>query len=135
MRYRGNSIEVQTAARETRKAPTPAEERLWQALRGNALGARFRRQHPVGRFILDFWCPAVRLAVEVDGDIHDLQQEQDELRTRELAFHDYHVVRFRNEEVLEDLPSVLQRIRAEIEARPNVPPSPAVREWGPGGEG
>jgi very-short-patch-repair endonuclease len=132
-RFRGNSIELQTAARAMRRQPTAAEDRLWQALRGEALGVRFRRQHPVGRFILDFWCPAAQLVVEVDGDVHDLQPERDAARTEALAAFDYHEVRFRNSEVLNDLPSVLQRIRAEISARTKVPPSPGSSGEGAGG--
>jgi very-short-patch-repair endonuclease len=133
VRFRGNSIEVQTAARAMRREPTIAEDRLWHALRGEALGVRFRRQHPVGRFILDFWCPAARLVVEVDGDIHDLQAERDAARTEALAGFDYHVIRFRNREVMEDLEDVLQRIRAEVSARAKVPPSPGSSGEGAGG--
>jgi very-short-patch-repair endonuclease len=132
-RYRNNSIELQEAARQMRKQPTVAEHVLWGALRGNKLGARFRRQHPVGRFILDFWCPEAKLAVEVDGGVHDEneQREQDALRTALLDQYGYQVVRFRNEEVLRDLPAVEARIRDEIAARGEVlPPSPAVREKG-----
>lgn len=91
-RIRKNSIELQTAARGMRKQPTPAEAHLWQALRGSALGVRFRRQHPVGRFILDFWCPEARLVVEVDGEIHEHQQERDTERTAMLELYDYHVI-------------------------------------------
>jgi very-short-patch-repair endonuclease len=90
---------------------TPAEQRLWQALQGRRLGGlRFRRQHPVGPFILDFYCPACRLVIEVDGGVHDGQVEYDEARTQQLAAHGYRVFRFRNEEVMTDLPAVLSRI-------------------------
>ena len=111
-RLRKNSIELQSAAREMRKEPTPAEKVLWTALRGRALGFRFRRQHPVGRFVLDFYCPIHKLVVEVDGEVHDSQPERDEERTAVIEAHGYRVVRFHNEEVLENLPSVLERIRA-----------------------
>jgi very-short-patch-repair endonuclease len=134
-RFRKNSIEVQTAARAMRKQPTPAEAVLWRELRGNALGVRFRRQHPVGRFILDFWCPAARLVIEVDGDIHDLRTERDAARTEMLVAFDYYEIRFRNEDVLNHLSDVIARIRAEVSARTQFSPSPAVRERGPGGEG
>lgn len=87
-RVRNNSIELQTAAREMRREPTPAEAVLWSALRGGRLGVRFRRQHPVGRFILDFWCAEAKLAIEVDGGIHDEQHDRDEART---DFLDYQV--------------------------------------------
>lgn len=133
-RQRHNTLETQIAAREMRREPTPAEEHLWQALRGSALGVRFRRQHPVGRFILDFWCPAARLAIEVDGDIHDLQQERDAERTAVLESFGYSVLRFRNEEVMQDRPSVLARIRAEVGARGvDLPPLLQFGRGGPGG--
>jgi very-short-patch-repair endonuclease len=113
-RLRKNSRELQTAAREMRREPTPAEDALWEALRGRRLDAlRFRRQHPVGRFVLDFYCPIHKLVVEVDGDVHDTQQERDAERTAVIEAHGYRVVRFRNEEVMQNLPRVLARIRAE----------------------
>ena len=91
---------------------TPAELALWQALRGKQLdGLKFRSQHPVGQFILDFWCPACRLAVELDGGAHEGQEQQDQACTEKLEEYGYRVIRFRNEEVLNDLPSVLERIR------------------------
>ena len=132
-RVRNNSIELQMAAREMRKEPTPAERVLWQALRGSRLGQRFRRQHPVGRFILDFWCAEAKLAVEIDGESHDSDErkELDALRTALLDQHGYQVIRFSNEEVLQDLASVEARIRDAIAARTEMlPPSPAVREKG-----
>jgi very-short-patch-repair endonuclease len=96
-----------------RAQPTPAEEVLWGALQKKQVaGLRFRRQHPVGRFVLDFYCPSHRLVVEVDGEVHDGQQERDEARTTALERYGYRVLRFRNEEVLHDLPSVVQRIAA-----------------------
>ena len=116
-----------------RRQPTPAEARLWSALRGNALGVRFRRQHPVGQFILDFWCPAARLVVEVDGGIHETQQERDAERDLLLAYHGCHTIRFRNEEVLNDLDYVLEQLRAEVAARVRFTPSPGSSGEGAGG--
>jgi very-short-patch-repair endonuclease len=92
---------------------TEAERVLWTALRyQKARGLRFRRQHPVGRFVLDFFCPSAKLAVELDGSVHDHQVERDEERTRVLEAGGYRVLRFRNEEVFDDLPAVLRRITA-----------------------
>ncbi len=98
---------------------TKAEQVLWAALRyRKARGLRFRRQHPVDRFVLDFFCPSAKLAIELDGSVHDQQAERDEERTRVLEAAGYRVIRFRNEEVLNDLPSVLRRITAAaVEAR------------------
>jgi very-short-patch-repair endonuclease len=96
---------------------TPAEEVLWAALRRNQLaGLHFRRQHAMGRFILDFYCPSKKLCVELDGPIHDEQQERDEARTQTLAHQGIRVIRFRNDEVFSSLTSVLRRI--ELAAEP-----------------
>ena len=112
-RYRRNSLALQERARELRQEMTAAERVLWQALRGRGVaGLRFRRQHPVGRFVLDFYCPAAKLCVEVDGDVHDTQPERDAERSEILTAGGYRVLRFRNEEVLSNLPSVLARIAA-----------------------
>jgi len=118
MRVRKNSEALQQVARQMRRTPTPAEAVLWRALRGGALGVRFRRQHPVGRIILDFYCPAARLVIEVDGDYHDLQPERDAARTEVLEAFDIRVIRFRNEEVLHDLPRVLDTILAATSVLP-----------------
>ena len=110
---RHSSREVRAAAKALRGAETPAEQRLWRVLRGRAVnGLKFRRQHPLHGFVLDFFCAEVGLCVELDGSVHDdpLQRERDEARTAHLAAHGIGVIRFRNEEVLDDLPTVLRRI-------------------------
>jgi very-short-patch-repair endonuclease len=94
---------------------TQAEQVLWNALRNHGLdGVGFRRQHPVGRFILDFYAPAYHLAVEVDGPIHDESVERDAERTAHLEARGYTVLRFSNDEVISNIHSALNRIRAEI---------------------
>ena len=111
-RIRGTTPEIEQAARKLRKNLTPAEACLWSALRNKQLeGLRFRCQHPVGNFILDFYCPACKLVVEVDGDIHDFQTDYDDARTAKLAEYGYKVLRFSNEQVMNDLPKVLAEIR------------------------
>jgi very-short-patch-repair endonuclease len=110
---RGTTRELEEAARTMRRNSTPAEEALWGALQKKQVaGLRFRRQHPVGRFVLDFYCPSHKLVIEVDGAVHDLQQERDSERTKILETHGLRVLRFRNEEVLRALPSVGARIAA-----------------------
>ena len=117
-RVRGVSRELQQLAREMRREMTPAERVLWEALQGKRMaGLRFRPQHPTGQFVLDFYCPAVKLVVEVGGDIHDLRPEEDAARTQHLEAYGHHVIRFRNEQVLQDLPSVIQAICEAIQAR------------------
>ncbi len=99
--------------RELRKNQTPAERVLWEALRNRKLnGMKWRRQANIDIFIADFLCPEHRLIIEVDGGIHDDQQERDSLRTEVIGDHDYTVIRFKNEEILHRLPDVLQRITA-----------------------
>ena len=111
-RIRGTTPEIEAAARRLRRNMTPAENKLWQALKGKKLGGlKFRAQHPVGPFILDFYCPACKLVVELDGSVHEKQMDYDKARTQQLEDYGYRVIRFRNEEVLSDLPSVLERIR------------------------
>ncbi len=112
-RIRGSTKEIEAAARRLRQQLTVAETILWQALRGRQLGGlKFRCQHPVGRFIVDFYCPSSKLVIEVDGDIHNQQQEYDQVRTEQLQAFGYTVLRFTNDEVIQDLPSVLSRIES-----------------------
>ncbi len=72
-------------AKELRREMTPAEKLLWQEVRAKKLGVRFRRQQVIEGFIVDFYCHKAALVVEVDGDIHDLQKEEDERREKVLS--------------------------------------------------
>jgi very-short-patch-repair endonuclease len=117
-RIRGTSPEIQTAAFTLRQQMTPAESHLWEALRNKQVaGLRFRRQHPIGRFILDFYCPAIKLAIELDGPIHADRQDYDQARTEVIAAYGYQVLRFTNEAVLTDRASVLNTIRQIADRR------------------
>ena len=110
-RRRGITPELQQAAWQLRNRMTPAKQALWEALRGSRLkGLRFRRQHLVGKFVLDFYCSRYKLVVELDGGVHDARVEQDAARTAYLGTYGYRVIRFRNEDVLSDLPAVLAQI-------------------------
>jgi very-short-patch-repair endonuclease len=100
------------AARDLRSRQTPAEQYLWQHLRAGRLnGLRFRRQQPLGPYILDFYCASAKLVVEVDGPIHHTQIDYDRERDSYLIAHDLRVLRFTNDAVLNDLTSVLRSIR------------------------
>ncbi|GAB3666888.1 hypothetical protein GCM10028791_42710 [Echinicola sediminis] len=115
--YYGASPEILRRARELRKNLTPSEKLLWNSIKNNQLGGvKFRRQHPVARFIVDFYCHYYRLAIEVDGEIHlgIEQSERDEGRTFELEELGLKVIRFTNQEVIKDLPRVLERIKKEL---------------------
>lgn len=98
-------------ARALRRRLTPPEARLWTVLRGSKhMGLRFRRQHPVGPFVLDFYCPAASLAVEVDGLSHDHRIEADARRDRWLVGQGITVLRVTAEDVRVNLDWVLERI-------------------------
>lgn len=101
-------------AKELRREMTPAEKILWQELRANKLGVHFRRQQVIAGFIVDFYCHKVGLVIEVDGDIHDLQQSKDKRREKVLSEMQLRIVRFRNEEVEKDLTGVIAKIRELI---------------------
>ncbi len=102
--------------KENRSVPTRAERLLWEALRGDKLGAQFRRQHVLGKYIADFVSLDSRLVVEVDGLIHQLPEniEADAVRTDWFNSIGFRVIRFTNEEVLDALPGVLSRIRQAL---------------------
>jgi very-short-patch-repair endonuclease len=103
-------------AKDLRRDQTPAERRLWAYLRGKQLGGfRFRRQHPIGSFIVDFCCLSPRLAIEIDGDSHAEQVEYDEARTAYLEECQFAVIRFTNEDVRHRLEGVLAEIMRRCE--------------------
>ena len=106
-RYR----EAVERARDFRQAPTRSEAAMWQGLRSRRLsGLRFRREHPVGPFVLDFYCPAHRLAVEVDGPIHAQQSRRDDLRQKLIEEHGIRFVCLTTAEVERDLDNALLKI-------------------------
>ncbi|HEX8451311.1 MAG TPA: DUF559 domain-containing protein [Longimicrobium sp.] len=116
-RIRKTTAELDARAKELRRRETPAERVLWRRLRkAQVMGYNFRRQHPVGRAILDFYCPKGRLCVELDGPIHDRTHEYDAARDANLAAHGVRVIRFRNGEIFADIEDVLARIRAALPA-------------------
>ena len=101
-------------ARSLRNNPTEAEQRLWLHLRTTRFeGEKFTRQFPIGNFIADFACRALRLAIELDGGQHS-ESPTDANRTRIIEAHGYRVIRFWNNEVFENLDGVLTVIAEEI---------------------
>jgi very-short-patch-repair endonuclease len=93
---------------------TPAEIILWDSIKSNKLGVRFRRQHVIDNFIPDFVSLSSRLIIEVDGEIHKFQKESDNDRTYLLQQRGFRVIRFTNEEVLHNLENVLEKIKKNL---------------------
>ena len=113
-------------ARRSRQAMTKSETILWQALRAGRLGGRkFRRQHPVGTYVLDFYCDAARLAVEVDGGVHEWEDRQlsDAVRDAWLAQRGVRTLRLPARLVEENTPRALEMIVEALDWRaPSGPP-------------
>ena len=101
-------------ARYLRKEETEAEKILWEELRNKKLGVKFRRQHPLDKFILDFYAPTIRLAIELDGSSHKENQAYDKERTRYLESKNITVLRFWNSETENNLEEVLVKIRTNF---------------------
>lgn len=107
--------EIRHRARELRRPQTPAEQSLWACLRNEQLdGIKFRRQHPIGYYIVDFYCAQAKLVIEIDGDSHAEQVEYDLERTAWLENQGYRVIRYTNRDIKEILPAVLEGILEEV---------------------
>jgi len=118
IRKKRTSDETLGKARTLRHRLTPAEKILWRELRdGEFSGFKFRRQVPVGKFIVDFSCPSRKVIVEIDGDSHAEQVQYDANRTRELEKQNYRVIRFTNSDVHRNPDGVLEAILKECERR------------------
>lgn len=110
----GNTFEN---ARQLRSNMTSAEKELWKHIRKDQFGGfRFRRQHPVANYILDFYCHDSRLAIELDGPIQDSQDQKKYDQERDSVIHSLgiEVLRFKNEEVFRNLNNVLAKIRKHL---------------------
>lgn len=105
---------IKEASRKLRREQTPSEELLWGYLRDRQLGQKFRRQQNIGRFVADFICKEKRLIIELDGGVHLAQKERDAERDFYLKEYGYEVVRFRNEEVTEDIDALLDKISEKL---------------------
>jgi very-short-patch-repair endonuclease len=105
------SLKLRNKARNLRRQQTDVETRLWMRLRDRQLcGAKFRRQHPLGPYIVDFCCPDRGLIVELDGGQHAEQASSDQVRTDFLEADGYRVVRFWNHDVLDQMDAILEEI-------------------------
>jgi very-short-patch-repair endonuclease len=112
-------------AKQLRREMTPAERRLWKALRRNALdGFHFRRQQVIEGYIADFYCDVAKLAIELDGGVHQEQWQYDESRDKAIAGMGVRVLRISNDAML-DVEAVIEHIRQELVVAPNNPtPNP-----------
>jgi very-short-patch-repair endonuclease len=108
------SAEKLQRAKQLRRELTPAEELLWQELRGNKLGVHFRRQQIIAGFIVHFYCHSAALVIEVDGGVHQSseQAQADRLRDKVLRELGLRVIRFKHDQTVEKLPRVVEKIRA-----------------------
>lgn len=106
-------------ARTLRRTMTDAEKLLWQGLRAEQFGVKFRKQHPIGNYIADFACLNPRIIIELDGGQHNEEKNtrRDDERTRFLELQGFKVLRFWNNEVMKNLGGVLEKIYAEIQSR------------------
>ncbi|MBK9761923.1 MAG: leucine--tRNA ligase [Flavobacteriales bacterium] len=114
-----SASELQQFARDNRKEPTEAEDRLWQVIRGSATGGRIRRQHAIDKYIVDFVSLPKQLVIEVDGDIHEHQEDEDSGRTHMLQELGFEVIRFTNQEVMADAIAVRESIIVALSKRPD----------------
>jgi very-short-patch-repair endonuclease len=117
-------------ARRLRRSSTDVEMKLWQKLRNRQLGVDFRRQHPAGAYVLDFYCPALCLAIELDGGQHAQPKalQHDRARARWLAERDVSIMRIWNSDVMQNLSGVLEMIAvmvSELQAARKTP----TRRW------
>lgn len=113
MKYEYNDPILKPRRKELRNKATEAEKALWERLQHNQLnGFKFVRQYSVGPYILDFFCSKVRLAIELDGHQHASKEGRfyDEERASYLEGHDIKIVRFWNEEIINDLEKVVEKI-------------------------
>ena len=110
---------IRQTARRLRAEMSLPEVLLWQRLRGRKGGARFRRQHPAGNYVLDFYCHEARLVIEIDGISHTMgnRPQRDQARDAELTVKGLHVVRIAASDVLGDPDGIAQSITAMANAR------------------
>jgi very-short-patch-repair endonuclease len=117
------SPEIMNNLRMLRETMTTFEKLLWEKLKGKQIcGLRFCRQHPIFIFIADFYCHEVRLVVEIDGEIHNQQEEYDDGRSAEMEKFDIKVIRFQNYEIENNIEKVVQEIKNAVIQRLKSPP-------------
>jgi very-short-patch-repair endonuclease len=108
-----NRKHLKPVRKELRSSGTAAEAMMWSVLRKSQLGHKFRRQHSIGEFVVDFYCPSVKLVLEVDGGVHEEtgQKLVDYERDAKLKEKGFEVLRITNEEVFEQMEMVIEKIK------------------------
>jgi very-short-patch-repair endonuclease len=112
--HKGATAQIFDFARINREKPTKEEEILWTVIKDRKIeGQKFRRQHPIGRFILDFYCHALKLGIEIDGGYHQgfMQKEYDKERTDLLETEEITVIRFENQDITDNIEDVTNSIK------------------------
>ena len=118
-----NKEELKARRRSLRKNMPKAEVLLWSKLKNKQLlGERFLRQYSVDQYVLDFYCPRLKLAIEVDGEIHDVKVEYDEGRSAEMEKFGILIIRFTNHEVENSIQNVINKIETIVNDRLKSPP-------------
>jgi very-short-patch-repair endonuclease len=114
--FYGATPEIFRKAEMLRENMTTSEKALWEILKRGIDGYKFRRQHPIDIFIADFYCHKARLVIEIDGDIHNIGEihEYDEGRTDELENYGIKVIRFKNQEVNDNIEQVIETIKIHL---------------------
>jgi very-short-patch-repair endonuclease len=121
--YYGAKPETFRTAKILRDNMTKYEKLLWEKLKQKQIcGLRFRRQHPIVFFIVDFYCHDARLVIEIDGDIHSQQREYDDGRSAEIEKFSIKVIRFSNSEIENNISDVIKVIEDEAKSRIQSPP-------------
>jgi very-short-patch-repair endonuclease len=117
LKYISYNPSLTQKARQNRKTPTPAEQKLWvEVLQGNQfLSLKFTRQKPLDEYIVDFYCRKHLLAIEIDGDSHGEQKEYDHNRTERLNTFGVTVIRYSNDEVMTNILGVYEDLKRKIE--------------------
>ena len=121
MRQSFNNPTLKPIRRKLRQIPPEPENRLWYYLRSRRLQkTKFRRQYSIGQYVVDFYCPSARLAIEIDGDSHftDEAEANDKIRTAFLKERGIRVIRFTNSDIMKNIEGVLERIASLIVPHP-----------------
>ncbi len=118
----GASATIFQRAHYLRNHPTPAEEMLWEQLRKHQIKYRFRRQHPLSRYVVDFYCHQLKFVIELDGSVHSVEEQKLTDHEKDEALRDLglHVLRLSNREVIEDMDDVLSKIYSTIKDLENL---------------